>query len=136
MQQWTVMNPCVQMLLSAKHFQETNSHSINFDNPNFDTFFFVASTEIILNPNTEDIDKYSLVIRQEDFSTTDPDMDNLEDMFTKKSGNKKKKKRDASDDDDSEYTSDGPDISDMKYFTKKFYVVENLHSKSDAALDC
>lgn len=126
----TVMNPCVQMLLSAKHFQETNSHSINFDNPNFDTFFFVASTEIILNPNTEDIDKYSLVIRQEDFSTTDPDMDNLEDMFTKKSGNKKKKKRDVSDDDDSEYTSDGPDISDMKYFTKKFYVVENLHSKS------
>ena len=126
----TVMNPCVQMLLSAKHFQETNSHTINFTNPDFDKFFYVASTEIVLNPNTEDIDRYSLVIRQEDMSTTDPDTDNLDDMFTKKASNKKKKKRDISEDDDSDTTSDGPDISDMKYYTKKFYVVENLHTKN------
>ena len=125
----TVMNPCVQMLLSAKHFQETNSHSIEFENKDFGKFFYVASTEIIINSETEDIDKYSLVIRQEDFGTTDPDTDNLDDMFTKKVSTKKKKKSKKEDDDADAPAGDEIDIANMAYFTKKFYVVENLHSK-------
>lgn len=122
-----VMEPCVQLILSAKHFQGTNSHTIEFENSEFEKFFIIASTEIIVNPAYENIDEYSVVIRQEDMQTNDPDLEDLEDLFTKKHSSGRRKKR-SNDDDDESFDFDEGGIG-LTYFTTKFYVVHNLRAK-------
>lgn len=124
-----VMNPCVQMLLSAKHFQETQSHTIKFENPLFNTFFTISSTDIVLNLNMDDIDDYSIMVRQEDFMSTDSELNDPDEYFNDSAKVKKKPKKKASMDDDEESSDDDEGMNDLKYYTKKFYVVKGLHAK-------
>lgn len=129
---FTQLNPLVQGLLSAKHFQGTSSKMINFGEE-FDKYFIVATTDIILNPNLDDMSLYSLVILEEDIESSD--YSDEYDEITKESkigsGKKKKKKEDEDYGDDEEYS----DVTDdeleyrLNYYTPRFFVVKNLHSR-------
>ena len=102
----TVMNPVVQGILSAKHHQTTNSSKIVFQ-PEFNQFFEISSTDIILKSEIEDIMDYSLVIRREYVTTEDEE----ENIFVKKKRRKKKKAVDK--------TSDVEDFAFLDYESKE-----------------
>lgn len=121
------MNPVVQGILSAKHSQGTNSHMIKFQE-GFDKFFQVTATDVVLNPEAEDLEEYSILIRNTDFMSADPDDDENDNLLAKfqNKKRKKKKKSDWDDDDDGSFedTLDAP--IDLIYYASKFYVVRNL----------
>lgn len=125
----TVMNPVVQGILSAKHHQSTDTSPIEFTNPMFKDFFDLSSTDVILNINTElDATEYCILIRREDIRLTDDDED-LELDFEKK---RRRRKRKVVTDDEDEFGTDDGEASlefAMKYYTTKFYVARNLHTK-------
>lgn len=128
-----VMNPVVQGILSAKHFQTTNSSIIKF-RPEFNDFFAITGTDIVLADNIDDITQYSLLIRRENIMTADGDESEL-DYSAKRQRRKKSYENtsrgedlDLDDDDDS-----GDDESfelKLNYYTTKFEVVKNLHAKN------
>lgn len=130
---FTQLNPLVQGLLSAKHFQGTSSKMIDFG-PEFDKYFIVATTDIILNPDLADMGLYSIIILEDDIQSSDysDDYDDISKGVKFGNGKKKKKKSDKEDFDDDE---DFDDITDdemeyrLNYYTPRFYVVKNLHSK-------
>ena len=132
-----VMNPVVQGILSAKHHQTTNTTMIEFDGE-FDKFFTISATDIILNPSgIKDIVNYSLVIRRSELGTDDGD-DSAEDIdysTTGKNKRKKKKKetrRETDDliDDDVDFESDDDELElKLSYSVTKFEVVKYLHDK-------
>ena len=96
------MNPVVQGILSAKHHQSTNSTIISFPEE-FYKYIHLYSTEGILNPELEDMFRYSLVIRlnQETFSGEDDEMDwNEEEEGTTRRRKKKKQDEDSDVDED------------------------------------
>jgi hypothetical protein len=133
---FTEFNPIVQGLLSAKHFQGTSSKMIDFGE-DFEKYFIIATTDIILNPDLEDMELYSLVIMVEDLSSSDYSSDDDDIERNKKFGNgnknKKKKKKKTEDEpfDESnmgDYTDDELEYR-LNYFVPRFYVVKNLHSK-------
>jgi len=132
---FTEFNPIVQGLLSAKHFQGTSSKMINFG-PEFDKYLIIATTDIMLNPNLEDMELYSIVILMDDLESSDYASDDDDIEKNKKFGgnNKKKKKRNNDedfDDFDGEFGSSSDDEGEyrLNYYVPKFYVVKNLHSK-------
>lgn len=138
-----VMNPVVQGILSAKHHQTTNTTLIEFA-PEFDQFFTISSTDIILNPEgIKDIASYSLVIRKDELGASDDD-DNSDDeeqedyATTKRKRKKKKKERArAENTDDIISGDDGEGVDDeegemelkLSYSVTKFEVVKNLNDK-------
>lgn len=132
-----VMNPVVQGILSAKHHQTTNSSMIEFA-PEFNKFFSISSTDIILADNVDDIVSYSLLIRRENIMTTDGDESEL-DYTTKRRRRKKSTSNySRSNGDDiplDDESSDDDDNLELKlnYYTTKFEVVRNLHSKNEEA---
>jgi hypothetical protein len=140
----TQLNPVVQGLLSAKHFQGTTSKLIDFNNPEFSKFFVITTTEVILNPDLEDPELYTIVILQSDMKCSDYGDDN-DDIDHYQKFNKKKRGKKRSDDfeDDSDdiidsgMGEDGEDDLDyrMNYFASKFYVVKNLHSKDPSQIE-
>lgn len=125
---FTQLNPLVQGLLSAKHFQGTSSKMIDLG-PEFDKYFIVATTDIILNPDLEDVELYSLVILQSDITASDysDDYDDIgkKALFGK---NKKKKKQMDEEEDDYSITDDEMEYR-LNYYTPKFYVVKYMHGK-------
>ena len=132
-----VMNPVVQGILSAKHFQTTNSSVIKFI-PEFNKFFGIAGTDIVLADNIDDITQYSILIRRENIMTADGDESEL-DYSTK--GRRRKKttmnsnKSDEIDLNDDEMDDDDGDGMELtfNYSTTKFEVVKNLHAKTEDA---
>lgn len=123
-------NPVIQGLLSIKHHQTTDSTEIVFENPKFDDYFSIISTDIVINYLSEDKinDKY-LVVKVSDISGAD-------DETTIHHNKRKKKKVDNSkedadfdesfDFDVGEYSSD-VDVMDifndtLSHYVKKFYV--------------
>lgn len=139
---FTQFNPIVQGLLSAKHFQGTSSKMIDFGEE-FNEFFIVATTDIILNPDLEDMELYSLVIlvsdiESSDYSNDDDDMEKGQKFGNGKNKKKGKKKRDDDDDmddmDDDEMTDDEMEYR-LNYYVPKFYVVKNLHSKKKEIME-
>lgn len=128
---FTQLNPLVQGLLSAKHFQGTSSKMIDFGDE-FNNYFTVVTTDIILNPYLADMELYSLVILEGDIESSDYS-DDYDDITkdTKIGSGKKKKKKSDSDFDDDEFS----DITDdeleyrLNYFTPRFFVAKNLHSR-------
>ena len=134
---FTQLNPLVQGLLSAKHFQGTSSKMINFGEE-FDKYFIVATTDIILNPDLDDMGLYSLVILEGDIESSDYSDDCDEIKKDSKFGNGKKKKKksdkdefDEDGDDDEEYGDYTDDELEyrLNYYTSRFFVVKNLHSR-------
>lgn len=131
---FTQLNPLVQGLLSAKHFQGTSSKMIDFG-PEFDKYFIVATTDIILNPDLSDMGLYSLVILEDDIESSDYSDDYDEISKDVKFGNGKKKKKKSDKDDFDDDDEDFDDITDdemeyrLNYYTSRFFVVKNLHSK-------
>ena len=131
------MNPVVQGILSAKHFQTTNSSVIKFI-PEFNKFFGIAGTDIVLADNIDDITQYSILIRRENIMTADGDESEL-DYSTK--GRRRKKttmnsnKSDEIDLNDDEMDDDDGDGMELtfNYSTTKFEVVKNLHAKTEDA---
>jgi hypothetical protein len=119
------MNPVVQGLLSAKHHQGTSSSMIEFEAP-FDEFFSISATDIIINPDIEDAELYSLVIRVEDFRSSDEDDDN--DTLIDNQGRKGKKKKSEYEDDDDVDDEETMALK-LSYYTTSFYVVKNLVNK-------
>ena len=129
---FTVFNPIVQGLLSAKHFQGTSSKMINFGEE-FEKYFVIATTDIILNPSLDDMELYSLVIKMDDIASSDYTNDDDDIEKSKKFGNGKKKKSkgeydDYDDDEMNDITDDEMEYR-LNYFVPRFYVVKNLHSK-------
>lgn len=128
---FTEFNPIVQGLLSAKHFQGTSSKMINFGN-DFEKYLIIATTDIILNPNLEDMELYSLVIKRLDIESSDytSDDDDIEREKKFGKGGKKKHKKSEEDfeDDDSEMTDDEAEFR-LNYYVPRFYIAKNLHSK-------
>jgi hypothetical protein len=137
---FTQLNPLVQGLLSAKHFQGTSSKMIDFGEE-FDKFFIMATTDIILNPNLEDMELYSIVILQD--SITSSDYSDDYDELGKKgkfggggtSGRKRRKKTEVEEEDEFMDITDDEMEFRLNYFTPKFYVVKNLHSKRKDAME-
>lgn len=131
---FTQLNPLVQGLLSAKHFQGTSSKMIDFGEE-FNKYFIVATTDIILNPELEDMELYSLVVLESDISSSDysNEYDDIgrDSMF----GGKKKKKRNNDEDDEI------PDITDdemeycLNYYTPRFFVAKYLHGKKKELIE-
>jgi hypothetical protein len=140
---FTQMNPIVQGLLSAKHFQGTSSKMIDFGEE-FEKYFIIATTDIILNPNLEDMELYSLVILAGDLTSSDysSDDDDIEKNKKFGSGGKKKKKKKKSEEESFEevpgelgdYTDDEMEYR-LNYYVPRFYVVKNLHSKKKDIMD-
>lgn len=134
---FTQLNPLVQGLLSAKHFQGTSSKMINFGEE-FEKYFIVATTDVILNPDLEDAELYSIVILQSDIESSDYGDDDDEIEKGKKFGQGGKKKKKNSDDfefdEDDEFTDDESEYR-LNYYAKKFYVVKNLHSKHPESIE-
>lgn len=128
---FTQLNPLVQGLLSAKHFQGTSSKMIDFGEE-FDKYFIMATTDVILNPDLEDMELYSIVIKESDIESSDysEDYDDIK-KDSKFGQGKKKKKKKSEDYEEDEFT----DITDdemeyrLNYYTPRFYVVKNIHSK-------
>lgn len=138
------MNPILQGILSAKHHQGTNSSRILF-REEFNKFFMISSTDIILANEIDDILSYSLLIRKEWIQSAVGD-DSVDDIdFAKK--NKKKKKKKAMnapiDEDDMNIVEDlGVDIDDdtefeltLPYYTTKFEVVKYIKSKDPSNIE-
>jgi hypothetical protein len=133
------LNPLVQGLLSAKHFQGTSSKIIDFG-PEFEKYLIIATTDVILNPDLEDMELYSLVILADDISSSDYSDDFNEnssnDDSSKKSKKKKKKKKksEEGEEDFSDFTDDEMEFR-LNYYTPKFYIAKNLHSKKKELLE-
>lgn len=135
---FTQFNPIVQGLLSAKHFQGTSSKMIDFGN-GFEKFFVITATDVILNPNLEDVELYSLVILAEDISSSDfgGDDDDKGGKFGKKKRTKKRSNDDGFEEFDGELggmTDDEAEIR-LNYYVPKFYIVKNLHSKRKESME-
>lgn len=127
-----VMNPVAQGVLSAKHSQGTTSHMIQFQ-PEFDRFFTISSTDILINSDAEDLDEYSIMIRREDFMSSDPDDDENDNLFSKFQTTKPRKRRKTDWDDDDDISNfgggDGEESAvNLQYYVNKFYVVRNLNN--------
>ena len=126
-----VMNPVVQGILSAKHHQTTNSSIIKF-RPEFNDFFSIAGTDIVLADNIDDITQYSILIRRENIMTADGDESELD--YTTKRQRRKKVVDTGSRGDDLDFDDDESDDDSMElklnYYTTKFEVVKNLHAKN------
>ena len=123
-----IMNPVMQGLLSAKHHQSTSSNMITFQEE-FDDFFTISATDIILNNTIDDVESYSLVIMRDDFCSSedgdDDDSDSLSQVSSTR-GRHSKKNSQQYDDGDSEDDSMNLVLS---YYTTRFFVVKNLHNK-------
>ena len=132
------LNPLVQGLLSAKHFQGTSSKMIDFGEE-FEKYFIVATTDIILNPDLEDMEQYSIIILEEDMSSSDYGDEYDDIQKESKFGNAKKKKKKKADyeEDEEEYDMMTDDESEyrLNYYTPKFYVAKNLHSKKPEMIE-
>ena len=136
---FTQLNPLVQGLLSAKHFQGTSSRMINFGEE-FDKYFIMATTDIILNPTLEDMELYSLVILQDDITSSDysGDYDDIGKSNMFGSNNKKKKKKKKSEEIEEDFMDEITDDEmeyRLNYYTPKFYVVKNIHGKKREAIE-
>lgn len=129
-----VMNPVVQGILSAKHHQTTNSSMIEF-REEFNQFFTISATDIILAEGIEDIMSYSLLIRRENIMTTDGGDAELDFSTTKRRRKKKTYEYEARSNDelgfDDDESGDDGDSLELKldYYTTKFEVVKNLYNK-------
>lgn len=128
-----VMNPVVQGILSAKHFQSTDTSPINFED-DFFKFFKLSATDVILNNELEDVGNLSLIIRLNDINNSEDD-DEQSLNYNKRKPRKKKKKSSDMDDDDFgavENYGEGEENFElqMSYFVTSFQVAENLHDKS------
>lgn len=119
------MNPLVQGLLSAKHTQKPNSVKIEF-NHEFNKFFTLATTEVVLNPSFNDTIEYSLVVLLDDLHSSD--FTDEDDSISIESKFGKGKKRRRKDDEDEDILEDEKDLR-LDYYVQKFYVVRYLHSK-------
>lgn len=117
-----VMNKCMQDVLSVKHSQKTVSEMITIDNPNFNKFFQIASTDIVLNLSLEDPELYSIVVYQDDIQNNALEEDELRKMFDRKTSNSSSSRR--SEDDEPEEGA-----MSLNYYTKRFLVVKNLKAK-------
>ncbi len=142
---FTQLNPVVQGLLSAKHFQGTSSKLIDFGN-GYEKYFVIASTDVILNPDLGDVELYSLIILTEDISSSDymNDDDDIEkDNKFNDGGNKRrtKKKKKSESDNVEEFDGELGDITDdeaeirLNFYVPKFYVAKNLHSKKKELIE-
>ena len=105
---------------------------INFGEE-FEKYFVIATTDIILNPSLDDMELYSLVIKMDDIASSDYTNDDDDIEKSKKFGNGKKKKSkgeydDYDDDEMNDITDDEMEYR-LNYFVPRFYVVKNLHSK-------
>lgn len=134
---FSVMMDLMQSLLSAKHSQGTDSDTIEFD-PAFFDYFRISATDIIISTENDDIEMYTLVIRQEDILSTDDDS-----VITIERG---KKKRKASDDEERESSSgggydeeDGEDDNafsfKLDYYVTKFSIVKNFYNKKEMEIE-
>lgn len=122
------MNPLVQGLLSAKHTQKPNSVKIEF-NTEFNKFFVLSTTEVVLNPSLDDSVEYSLVILIDDIHSSDfMDEDDNITVTTRFGKSKKRKRKDKDDEEGDDVLGDEPDLR-LNYYVPKFYVVRYLHSK-------
>lgn len=125
---FTQLNPLIQGLLSAKHHQGTSSKMIDFGEE-FEKYFILTTTDIILNPVLDDMSLYSLVILENDINSSD--YSDAYDEIGKDSifGSGKKKKKSDDDEDFDDFISDDEAEYRLNYYTPKFYVVKNLHNK-------
>lgn len=129
---FTQMNPIVQGLLSAKHYQGTSSKMIDFGEE-FNRYFLIATTDIILNPDLDDMELYSLIILAEDIESSD--YSNEDDDASHQFGSNKRKRKKGDGDDYDFDDGDLGDITDdemeyrLNYCVPKFYIAKNLHSK-------
>lgn len=133
---FTQLNPLVQGLLSAKHFQGTSSKMVDFGEE-FDKYFIMATTDIILNPNLEDMELYSLIILESDISSSDysDDYDDIGKDAMFGSSKKKKKKRNEEEDEEFDDITDDEMEYRLNYYTPRFFVVKNLHSKRKETIE-
>lgn len=121
-----IMNPVMQGILSAKHHQTTNSSMIKFSDE-FDQFFKLSVTDIVLADDIEDVQDYTLILRQEDISTSDGEEVELD--YTKKRKRRKKVTRDVEFDGEDEDEDDESSGDRLNYYVTKFSVAKNLHNK-------
>jgi hypothetical protein len=63
-----ITEPLSQSILSSKHLLTTQSETIEF-NEDFYKFFTINANEVMINPENDDLDKYSLVIIRENIQT-------------------------------------------------------------------
>lgn len=112
---------------------------INFGD-GFDKFFIITATDIILNPQLEDVELYSLVILVDDISSSDFGGD--DDDKGNKFGKKKRSKRKSKKEDDLDELGDGlGGLTDdeielrLNYYVPKFYIVKNIHSKKKEMME-
>lgn len=135
---FTQLNPLVQGLLSAKHFQGTSSKLIDF-NEDFNKYFIMATTDIILNPDLEDMELYSIVIPQDSITSSDysDEYDEIGKLNKFSGTGKKKKKKKKVEEDEEDYMGITDDEMEFRlnYFTPRFYVVKNLHSKRKDSIE-
>lgn len=127
-----VMNPVVQGILSAKHFQSTDTSPIEFSEE-FYKFFKLTATDVIINNELDNVSNLSLVIRLNNINNSEDD-DEQELVYNKRKPRKKKKKN-ADEDEDfgavEDYSGDNNNFElQMSYFVTSFQVAENLHDKS------
>lgn len=123
-----VLNPVTQGVLSNKHHQATNSNIIEMTpEDEFNKYFMVSSSDIVINPSYNDRYNVKVVIHKSDISSSDDDtLDILEKMFSQ-STKKKSKTKVVVD------TSDSSGDSIMPYYVNKFHV--QLYDKSELVSD-
>lgn len=136
---FTEFNPIVQGLLAAKHFQGTSSKMIDFGKE-FEKYMLIATTDIILNPQLEDMELYSLIIKIDDIESSDYLNDDDDIEKEQKYGNKGKKKRrkkseeDELDDDIDEMTDDEAEYR-LNHYVPRFYIAKNLHCRKKEMIE-
>lgn len=110
-----IMNPVMQGILSAKHYQDTKSNPIIFQ-PEFDKFLELYSTEINLNPDDYvDLSKHQLVIYIKDNLKNADGSDDIE-LIAKAKGKKNKKE-------DTDFEGDEMEFS-FAYYVSEFEIWE------------
>lgn len=122
-----VMNPVVQGLLSAKHHNTTHTNMIEF-NEGFEKYFIVDSTDVIIRNDIEDVEAYKLIVRIEDIRTTSDEEDGGSDSIVVPE-TKKKGRKTAGTGEDADAFDDISGMSELSYFTKRFYVAKYYGSK-------
>ena len=129
----TITNPLVQGILSAKHYQTTESNKIEFGEE-FDKFFYLYSTEILIKSDVDELFKYSLIIRKEELSNNE-DIDEDDNQFGSDDDDDdntstKKKKASKEEEDDDINDDDSNMETKLTFSTKKFEVWKNFNDKT------
>ena len=130
-----VMNPVVQSILSAKHFQTTVTDPIDFDDE-FYKFFSIEATDIIIDLDDTVVPKdYYLVIRKDDINSEDGDEIELN-YSTKRRRRRRRKASTSPEGDDMGIGEEGEDGSvELPYYTSKFEIIKNLNEEDEERIE-